>query len=403
MIVRGLAREFILRRSETRVLMVANPNSQYSGLPLAETVSRATAEEFKNFGIKVNEFYGVGSNRPDILEAARKARLIIYEGHLSDQQLFQDPTNIFEYEEENEEDWQYMPYDDPAMVGTASSKTTFCVFDKALLSLPVEQTNIYRDFPISLSTQLDTSELEPYVGVEQLEGLPLIVLQSCHSLEEDVANQVFNLGGIGIVGSVTNIHSASGSAFIKAFCDGLLYRSDTMGEALRDARNYLLCLGELKRKREHTETKKVYRVALSFCLWGDPELRLTTELTRKPKRRPVLATFTSPDKIDISTPKLWLPQSRTEKYFIRMFPGSEAAGIIKRLKNKEIRRLTPIYFFRLPIPTGFDAQQYRNLQCKDKSPNRAVFMTDAFERFLYVLYFPDKETKNDKYELQFTK
>jgi len=403
MVARGLAREFILRRSEPQVLMVANPNSQYGGLALAETVSRATAEEFKNFGVTVNEFYGVGSNRPDILEAARKAHLIIYEGHLSDQLLFQDPSNIFEPEEEDEEDWQYMPSDDPAIVGTTSSKTTSCVFDKILLSLSAEQTNVYEDFPISLSSQSETSWLVPYVGVDQLEGLPLIVLQSCHSLEEVVANQVFNLGGIGVVGSVTNIHSASGSAFIKAFCDGLLYRSDTVGEALRDARNYFFCLAELKRKRKHTEMAKVYRVALSFCLWGDPELRLATELTRKPKRRPVSATFISPDKIDISTPKLWLPQLRTEKYFIRMFPGSEAAGIVKRLKHKETRRLTPIYFFILPIPGNFNVQQYTNLQREGETPNRAVFMPDPFKRFLYVLYFPAKEIKNERFVLQFTK
>jgi len=403
MLARGLAREFILLRSEPQVLMVANPNSNYGGLPLAETVSRATAKEFENLGIKINEFYGAGSNSPDILEAVQKAHLIIYEGHITDQQLFQEPSDIFELEEGYEEDLEYITSYDLTTNGTVSGEDTICVSGEVPSDFSNEQTNVHGDLPISLSTELNTPLFLPNGGVEQLEGLSLIVLQSCHSLEEDIANQVFNLGGIGIVGSVTNIHSASGSAFIKAFCDGLLYRSDTVGEALRDARNYFLCLTELKRKRNHTQMAKVYRVALGFCLWGDPELRFTPGLTRKPKRRPVSATFTSPDKIDISTPKLWLSQSRTEKYFIRMFPGSEAAGIIKRLKNKEIRRLMPIYFFRLPFPTGFDAQQYRYLQCKDKSPNRAVFMTDVFERFLYLLYFPDKETKNDKYELQFTK
>jgi hypothetical protein len=402
MLARGLAREYILQNSKPQVLMVANPNSQYGSLPLAETVSRATAEEFKNLKITINEFYGVGSNSPDIVEAAKKAHLIIYQGHISDQQLFQDPSDIFEFEEGYEEDLEYITSDDLIVNSAVSGEDTICVSDETSSDFSSNQTNVYGDLPISLSSEVGISLLESYDQIEQLEGLPLIVLQSCHSLEEDIANKVFNLGGIGMVGSVTNIHSASGSAFIKAFCDGLLYRSDTVGEALRDARNYFLCLTELKRKRNHTQMAKVYRVALSFCLWGDPELRFTTDLTKRPRRRLVSATFIDHDTIRISTPKIRLPQSRTIKYFIRNFPGSEVAGIVKRIKNEEIRRIKPIYFSRLPLPNKFDRHKYTNLHRDGESDDRTAFSIDPMGRYIYILYFPEKETKGEKFELLFT-
>jgi len=409
MIARGFFRESVSGGSELRVQMVANPESQYGSLPLAETVSRATAEEFKNFGIKINEFYGVPSNNSESVEAAKKAHLIIYEGHVSDQSLLQDPCSIFEAEEQYQEEWGYVPIDDLPSSNSAESEPASCTDDEVCYTFSTEGTTACDDYPAPISYHEETFYSAeptlplPNIRIDRLEGLPLIVLQSCHSLEEDVAKYVFSLGGVGLVGSVTNVHSASGSAFIKAFCDGLLYNGDTIGEALRDARNYFLCLRDLKQKRGHTEMAKVYRAALSFCLWGDPEIRITTGSTRNPKLQPLSAKFIAPDKISISTPKHRLPESRTEKYFVRMFPASQVAGIVKRTKTGEARRLTPFYFFRLPVPRGFDAQQYTNLQRKGESPNRAVFITDAFERFLYVLYFPAKEVKDDKFELQFTK
>jgi hypothetical protein len=235
--------------------------------------------------------------------------------------------------------------------------------------------------------------------VERLLGLPVVVLQSCHSLEEHTCQRVLELGGVGLVGSVTNIHSASGSAFIKAFCDGLLYRNETIGEAIRDARNYFLCLAALKRQRGHQETAKVYRVGLSFSFWGDPEMRLLPQYL-KAKKRPISATFTAPQTLKISTPRSRLPEARNEKYFVRMFPGSQVAGIVKRLKNEPIRRLTPLYFFR-SAPVGFDTGIYRCLEREDNTSDRSVFLVDPFKRFMYVLYFPDKEAKSDATLLQF--
>ena len=236
----------------------------------------------------------------------------------------------------------------------------------------------------------------------KLEGIPLVAIQSCHSLDDTVLD-ILTSGAIGIIGSKTNIHSASGSSFVKAFCDGLLYRSDTIGEAMRDAKNYLLCVSALKKARGHTQYAKVERVAYSFHFWGDPELRIFSGLQNRQKIEPVSGTFTRPDKITVTIPNKRLPTSRTDKYFLRMFPGSEAAGILKRIKDKEIRRVAPIYFFRIPMAKGFEPSQYAGLKKADDTTIRAVFSVDSFRRFLYIVYFPEKEEKEEVFTLQFVK
>jgi hypothetical protein len=236
----------------------------------------------------------------------------------------------------------------------------------------------------------------------KLEAIPLVVIQSCHSLDDTVLD-ILTSGAIGIIGSKTNIHSASGSAFIKAFCDGLLYRSDTIGEAMRDAKNYLLCVSALKKARGHTQYAKVERAAYSFHFWGDPELRIFPSLQNSQKIKPVSGTFVRPDKITVQIPKKRSPTSRTDKYFLRMFPGSEAAGILKRIKDKEIRRVAPIYFFRIPMPRNFEPSQYAGLKKADDNTVRAVFFVDSFKRFLYIVYFPEKEEQGQVFTLQFIK
>ncbi|MEJ2704750.1 MAG: C25 family cysteine peptidase, partial [Sedimentisphaerales bacterium] len=247
---------------------------------------------------------------------------------------------------------------------------------------------------------IDTEKRPPYTPLEQLAGLPVVVLQSCHSLEEPTNRRILDLGGAGLVGSTTNVYSASGSAFVKAFCDGLLYRNQTVGEALRDARNYFLCLAALKKQRGHKETAKTYRAALSFGFWGDPEIRLFPPSLRA-RKDPVSAAFTGPHTVKVSTPRYRLAEAKNEKYLVRMFPGSQVAGIVRKLKNEPIRRLTPLYFFTLAAPAGFDADGYKHLEYGQSASERSVFLEDPFKRFVYILYFPEKEAKSDTLFLQF--
>ncbi len=403
MIARGFVREFILGRNEPLLLMIANPNSEYGSLPLAEVVSRVTADEYKNFKLPVTEFYRVPTSDKRIVEAAGKANFIIYEGHISDQLMFEDPRDISEFAEQPIEYWEYSQNHQSDLPVPLENDLTFPAHNSLEVSTDDEAPicDNYRSVedPTSDHTDIPDQNLFPNIEI-QLDGLPVVILQSCHSLEEVVAQQVFKAGGVAVMGSITNIHSASGSAFVKAFCDGLLYRGDTVGEALRDARNYFLCLRSLKEQRGHREMAKVYRVALSFCLWGDPELRIGSDLP-KPSRKPVSAVFVGSDTIRISTPRHRLPESRNEKYFTQMFPASQVAGIVKRLKNEEARRLMPIYFFRLPLSIQYDRSTYTKLQREGETDSRAVFLVDPLERFIYVIYFPEKETKGEVFDLRF--
>jgi len=416
LIARNLVRERLMAETPTRVLLIANPKTVYAALPFCETVSRATAEEFKNFGITIDEFYGKESGDPAILEAAGKADLVIYQGHITDLQLFENPFSFPEPEEGLSPPWgsgwqenrTLAPLVFPAE-GEVDNDYGHDSLDADPADSEVEPADTYHG--IAQPTAPEPEEFTPDESSQhaaprkrvQLERLPLLVFQSCHSLEEWLAKESFRSGSIGVMGSVTNVHSASGSAFIKAFCDGMLYRGDTVGEALRDARNYFLCLAELKGKRGHKEKAKVYRVALSFRLWGDPEARIPITPPGMRDLPPVTARLDAGNGVHILVPARRLPECRTEKYSVHIFPGSQLAGIVMPLKDNLSRELIPIYFFRVPMPEGFTARGYAGIQRHGDMTPRAAFLSDPLERFLYVVYFPEKAKGPEQFLLHFGK
>lgn len=408
LIARGIAGDYMLGQTGPKVLMIANPSNNYGSLPLCETMSRAAAAEFKNFSIHTDEFYGVPCHNQDIRTMAEYARLIIFEGHISDFTLFKNP-DVFADEEflygseydDNTDDFVerdrfiYDPCDDDFHT---NGDETIPSEDSPGSRRPNEKEYSWKN---GKSDNQELSEQTPQpLNPLQLEAAPFIILQSCHSLEDPIL-EILASGSVGILGSGTNIHSASGSAFVKAFCDSLLYRGSSVGEALRDARNYLLCVGLLKTERGHKEQTKVKRVAYSFHLWGDPEVRLFHGLPKQPNLQPVSAKFVEPDKILISVPKKRLPTVRTKEYFLRLFPAGEVAGIVARLKNREERRVMPIYFFRIPMPESRELLQRTRLRELNDTTTRAVFLADPWERFLYVLYFPEKDRMGQNFTLRF--
>lgn len=421
LIARSLARERIIARRRPRVLMIANPSTEFGPLPFAETVSRVTAQEFKNFRLGIDEFYGKPANHPDALKASANAHLIIFEGHVTDQLLFEDPTPVLPEDEEIPviEEIPIMA-DEDTTVGIPAQERLLRMLiiassTEAAGNSGIVQTAPSGEAPMEPAGQLDlppdpwqeqpagepVSPPAPRKPPSELNGLPLVILQSCHSLDGIVAEQVFSRGGVGLLGSVTNVHSASGSSFAKAYCDAILYRGASVGEALRDARNYFLCLARLKAHRGHKEQAKVYRVALSFRLWGDPEMRVLPPRADRPVRRPVRARFAKGPAISIATPQRRLPEARTAKYTARIYPASHVAGIVKRVKNKPQRRLMPMYFFRLTRPEWFDAHRCKILRRTGDTDARAAFLTDSLGQYVYVLYFPAKENTHEEAVLRF--
>ena len=409
LIARNTARGYLTKEKEPRVLMIANPNTQYGPLPLCETISRATAEEFKNKGMNVDEFYGMSVCAPAVVRSIRDSQLVIFEGHITDFTLFETPfiTEDEEYIHTGEfsdpddgfvEVEELLPEQTPDSCDRDSWQEV-PVEVRTVMPLPGESMlfDPENDKP---NFQLLTDEMLQPADPCELDGIPLIIIQSCHSLDDSTL-PILTSGAAAVIGSVTSIHSASGSAFIKAFCDGLLYRGETVGEALRDARNYMLCVAALKTERGHKEQAKVNRVAHSFHLWGDPEMKLFEDSPARLHLPAVSAEFVAPDKIRIITPRRRLPTSKTSEYVLRTFARGQVAGIVKRLKTTEARIVMPMYFFRMPLPHGFTQKRYISLENKPDERTRAVFLTEPFERFIYVLYFPSRDKMEQSYILEF--
>ena len=408
LIARGVTGDYVLQRTPPKVLMIANPSEEYGSLPLCETVSRATAREFKNFRIQTSEFYGVPCYDRRIRDLALGSQMIVYEGHITEFSLFKNPSvypdeNYYgEYESGGSNDFVEVrdTISDPAdLPENASYSEAGTEDDREDARSAEDRAELYGKME-DIHDQEVFDRLFPPMDPCRLEACPLMILQSCHSLD-DSGLEILTSGARGLLGSATNIHSSSGSALVKAFCDGLLYHGETMGEALRDARNYLLAVTALKTARGHKEQAKVLRVAYGFHLWGDPESRIFGGLSRSPKLEPVSTQFIGPDTIRIVVPQKRLTTSRTSKYFLRMFPGSEVAGIVKRIKDKEIRRITPIYFFKLAMPKDASLERYTGIKELNDTSARAVFLVDSFKRFLYILYFPEKEEPGRNFTLRF--
>ena len=444
LIGRGLAREQHEVKSAGSVLMVANPKTEHGSLPLAETVARLNVEEIRNFQAPTEAYFGVPSDSPEIRKSAGVASLVIYQGHICDQGIFRNPVwlqpeNFLEFASPGREamrlpfltrvrhsvlDHALMLLDEADFVANYVQYELPVVAGKLLSSqeppglnegLPIEGVGsgvtdgwVARadpglgDLPTSRSHDAGgvagsaTDNLPPL----ELSGNALVILQSCSSLLTEAAWEAIRAGACGVVGSVTSIHSASGSSFVKAWTDAVLYRDATAGEAMRDARNYFLLLAWLKEARGHKEQGKVLRVAMSFRLWGDPEAVVFTGIKCKPTLRPITGKLRG-RQVTLQLPGRKLPEAKTSRYVVRAFPGSQTAGIVKRLKGKDYRRLMPTYFLRLDRPVGLDMGKWLALTRNEDTDTRAVFSMDQLGRYVYVLYLPDEENRREKITLEF--
>ncbi len=376
---RGLVRQRLAAGQLGRVLLVSNPSQERRPLPLCETISRVTAQEFKNFRIPLDEFYGIPADNADVLSAAKRASLIIYEGHVSYQDLFDVHYGRARVPDENYEE----------SLDALENRTPDAAPEPAQHAQPPA-----RPLPPPPRPQ---GRLE-----EPLSELPIAVLQSCESLDDLLLDRVNELGCAAVIGSVTNIHSGSGSMLVEALSNALIQNGDTIGESLRDAQNFLFCLDDLKIQRGMKDQAKSHRVAISFRLWGDPELPVFPEVSRHPHAKPVSARWTAPGELTIQVPSRHQPEARSAAYYARMFPGSQAAGLVKKRAGQTVRRVLPAYYFRLPLPEGLSAKASR-LQISDGALSQAAFRLDPLGRFVYVVYLPDVEKANETIVLHWSK
>ena len=442
LLARGRVKEQGLHLQPFRALMIANPNPGYGPLPLCETISRTTGEELKNWQVDLDEFYRRSPVSEADIEMVERAGLIIYQGHIFDFTLFSSPNTLRElpWEEGGEHEQlpeENEPRQDPADERIPHLAAGMSGGEVSLLRILAESIELYSgqvhpigpdaatvpdggsapgsfetipfddaapepEAPLLPPPDAEVTEPAPVRQPERLDGMPLVVIQSCHSLQEQWAPRVLTLGGTGLLGTSTGVHSASGSAFVKAYVDGLLYGGMTQGEALRYARNYFLCLGRLRAERGHKQQAKAFRVAVSFRLWGDPDVPAMRLSRRHPRFAPVTARMIDRGTLEVSLPRRTLPEARTEEYLARSFPGSEMAGIVKSVKGVTQRRLMPLYFMAVPVDEAFLDRRPKGLVHPGDDSCRAVYLADAIGRVVYVLYFPEEVKKNETHTLRFT-
>ena len=373
--VRGLLRERLFAHASPRMLMIANSGRR--ALPLCETISRQTAAEFKNFGVQVDEFYGKMTDSPEILTAARSANLILYEGHLAYQDLIDAPVLRRSSAEE-------YPLDEGEVEGTAGTMYSWSAVPAA------DRETDRMPAPRVVMAEPTSRHLQG-----PLSGLPIVVLQSCESLDDAVLWRLDQLGGAALIGSMTPIHSGCGSALLNAAMTLMLYRGGTLGETLRDAQNYMFCVEELKARRGHKEQAKGVRVALSFRLWGDPELQVLPNRPMAPWQAPVQAEWVGDHALRINLPGTRLPEVRTEKYVASMFPNSQAAGLLKTEEGEALKKISPIYYFCLPLPEGVVHGRVRELRLSPADLKRACARIDWSRGLLYLVYYPEQENSGE--------
>ncbi len=221
------------------------------------------------------------------------------------------------------------------------------------------------------------------------EPLPpaLVFLQSCLALKDYKVQPLLSRGAVAVVGSSTRTYSATGGACSLAFFNGLLYEDQTLGGALRQAKNFLVAYALLKEKRlgpDATRTGANLRSAWAFTLWGDPTLKLP--------RPPAPDAAVTPVRHEVAgnTVTLALPSEKhervkTTRYKVQMAANGRLAGLVRKT-GEEAQPLVPFLFAEVPLP---QARPGKVPVLTSRLPGHDwVFVWDARRRCGYLLVAP---------------
>lgn len=244
--------------------------------------------------------------------------------------------------------------------------------------------------------------MKDYGFKEWTEPLPpsLLFLQSCLALTESKALPPLHRGAIGVVGSSTRTYSASGGAFTLAFFNALQYEGQSLGGALRHAKNFLLAYSLLKEKRLGSTAKLAganQRTAWAFTLWGDPGVML-------PRPEPAAGTLppvrhlVSGDTIVVTLPAATYEPVATSKYVTQMQPNARLAGLLQRGADDGGKaRLVPFVFAEVHLP---DAPPGQTPRLRSRLPSRDwVFLWDRRRRCGYLLAVPRPRGNELRFEV----
>jgi len=216
----------------------------------------------------------------------------------------------------------------------------------------------------------------------------LVFLQSCLALQEPKAQPFLERGAVGVIGTSSRTYSGSGGAFSLAFFDALIYEDQSVGAALRSAKNFMLAFAQLKEQRLGARMRlggANVRAAWAFSLWGDPTVKLPRPAP------PDGALDTVRHRVRGNTITLSLPHAAHEKvvsvkYQTEMRPNARLAGLLTKEEKAEAHRLVPLVFaeVRLPAaPAGKLPHLHGTLPA-----SRWVFCYDARRACGYLLAMP---------------
>ncbi len=212
----------------------------------------------------------------------------------------------------------------------------------------------------------------------------LVVLQSCLALMPQKVQPLLTRGAYAVVGTSTRTYSASGGAFSLAYLDALLYEQQTLGGALRQAKNFLLAYATLKEQRLGEAARRTganHRAAWAFSLWGDPTYRLPST-SRPPELAPVRHEVAG-NEIVLRVPQQQYDLIHSEAFRVQMPPNARLAGLVRK---GDARQVVPFVFVEVPLPNG-----KANLvpKLRTKVPARSwVFLWDARRRVGWLLVTP---------------
>jgi hypothetical protein len=226
----------------------------------------------------------------------------------------------------------------------------------------------------------------------------LVFLQSCLALQEAKAQPFLQRGAVGVIGTSSRTYSGSGGAFSLAFFDALVYDQQTVGGALRSAKNFMLAFAQLKEQRLGAKMQlggANLRAAWAFSLWGDPTLKLPHGTPPEGALAPVRP------RIHGNTISLLLPREKHEKvvslkYQTEMRPNARLAGLLTKQEQAEAHRLVPLVFAEVRLPAGPDGKKPRLHSTLPAS--RWVFCYDQRRGCGYLLAMP---RLTDEDELRF--
>jgi hypothetical protein len=214
----------------------------------------------------------------------------------------------------------------------------------------------------------------------------LFFLQSCLALSEEEALPFLERGAVGVIGSASRTYSASGSAAALAFFDALVYDRQSVGGALRHAKNFLLAFDQLKHRRLGGSplAGASVRSAWAFTLWGDP----TVKLPAPPP--PPAGLERVRHRVEGKTLILSLPDEKHEKvaagdYQAEARANVRLAGLCAKGADDE-HRLVPLVFVEAPLP-GVPAGATPRLRGRLRD-DAWVFLWDGRRRCGYLLVRP---------------